>query len=447
MPRVKFVNFDDDDDASGSTNPREPARQRVSRRAVLNPDFEERLRAFGTKLCHPERGIDVSELEHTPVPAVVQARGWEDFVLNPPPYCERIVREFYAGIVVKDYYNGCAVIVRGKQVKIQAADINRYHKTTLANPIPIGVEHQTLFLRQNVRFANSLVVEPMHRWHSKESPIRQSNLTKELAFWHTFISHNLRPSTHLSTISFDVAKILYAFQAELDIDVGHLIKMEIGRVGDSKRHDDILPFPCLITEFCREAGVDMNDPGLATSFYLPLGVMDAATWKGLQKKSKKIPVPAGQSHGPSRKKRRKAATDDDDRWYSEAALQDDVDATVGDEGEIPRDSRPQTPVDRILAAIKENQGAIQQVEASIHKRLDQMDEDWGFDMTELRRELGLSVYSRRRRGPTASTPSAAPRGGPVIDEGGALRRAMELSRKEAEDQAAARKDPKGKRVV
>ncbi|KAK0578177.1 hypothetical protein LWI29_006329 [Acer saccharum] len=317
MPRVKFVNFDDD--ASGSTNPREPARERVNRRAILNPDFEERLRVFETKECHTERGIDVSELEHTPVPGVVQARGWEDFVLNPPPYRERIVREFYAGIVVQDYYNGCAVIVRGKQVKIQAADINRYHKTTLANPIPIGVEHQTLFLRQNVRFANSLVVEPMHRWHSKER------------------------------------------------------------------------------------------------------VMDAATWKGLQKKSKKIPVPAGQSHGPSRKKRRKAATDDDDRWYSEAALQDDVEATVGDEGEIPRDSRRQTPVDRILAAIKENQGAIQQVEASIHKR--------------------------RRRGPTASTPSAAPRGGPVIDEGGAMRRAMELSRKEAEDRAAAGKDPKGKRVV
>ncbi|KAK0573667.1 hypothetical protein LWI29_011741 [Acer saccharum] len=343
MPRVKFVNFDDDD-ASGSTNPREPARQRVSRRAVLNPDFEERLRAFGTKLCHPERGIDVSELEHTPVPAVVQARGWEDFVLNPPPYCERIVREFYAAMVVQDYYNGCAVIVRGKQVNIQAADINRYHKTTLANPIPIGVEHQTLFLRQN-------------------------------------------------------------------------------------------------------AGVDMNEPTLATAFYLPQGMMDAFTWKDLQKKPKKVPVQAGES----RKKRRKAAADDDDRGYSETPLEGDMDAAVGDEVEIPQDDRHQTPMERILAAIKESQAAnqaeIQRVETSIHKKLNQMDDDWGFDMTELRRELGLSVYSRRRRGPTASTPSAAPRGGPVIDEGGAMRRAMELSRKEAEDRAAARKDPKGKRVA
>ncbi|KAK0579460.1 hypothetical protein LWI29_026643 [Acer saccharum] len=268
MPRVKFMNFDDD--ASGSTNPREPARQRVSRRAVLNPDFEERLRAFETKLCHPERGIDVSELEHTPVPGVVQARGWEDFVLNPPPYCERIVREFYAAMVVQDYYNGCAVIVRGKQVNIQAADINRYHKTTLANPIPIGVEHQTLFLRQNVRFANSLVVEPMHRWHSKER-------------------------------------------------------------------------------------VDMNEPTLATAFYLPQGMMDAFTWKDLQKKPKKVPVQAGGS----RKKRRKVAADDDDRGYSETPLEGDMDAAVGDEVEIPQDDRHQTPMERILVVIKESQAANQ----------------------------------------------------------------------------------------
>ncbi|KAI9170108.1 hypothetical protein LWI28_022730 [Acer negundo] len=33
------------------------------------------------------------------------------------------------------------------------------------------------------------------------------------------------------------------------------------------------------------------------------------------------------------------------------------------------------------------------------------------------------------RGPTASTPSIAPVGGPTIDEGGATRRAMELLRK------------------
>ena len=72
-----------------------------------------------------------------------------------------------------------------------------------------------------------------------------------------------------------------------------------------------------------------------------------------------------------------------------------------------------------------------------------MDNNWRFDMTELRQELGMSVYSRRR----ASIASTAPVGGPVLDEGGAMRRAMELSRKEAADREAAERDPKGKRVV
>ena len=445
MPRSKIVNFDE---VSGSVNPSRPASSRGTRGTAVHPDFAERLRVFGEKECHPERGIEVDELGGTQIPTVIQARGWEDFVLNPPPYNERIVREFYAAMIVQDYYKGGAVMVRGKPVRIQAADINRYHKTTLENPIPTGVEHQTLFVRQNLRWANSLVVEPMTSWHAKNNPIRQSRLTKELAFWHTFTSYNLRPSKHLSTVSFDVAKILYAFQAELDIDVGHLIKMEIGRVGDSKRSDDILPFPCLITTFCREAGIDMSDPADAAAFYLPQGMMDAGTWSGLQK-TKKGQVPTGESSTPGRKKRR-TAVDDDDRWYSEAALHDDEDAAGGLEDDIPRDGRRQTPVERILAAIKAsqvaNQAAIQEVRTDIQQQFTTMDNNWRFDMTELRQELGLSVYSRRR-GPTTSSASAAPVGGPVLDEGGAMRRAMELSRKEAADRAAAEKDPRGKRVV
>ncbi|KAK0595005.1 hypothetical protein LWI29_002499 [Acer saccharum] len=350
MPRVKIVDFDE---ASGSANPRVPARGRVSREPALNPDFEERMKVFMKKECHPERGIEVSELGNTTIPAVVRARNWEDFVLNPPPYNERIVREFYAGMIVQAYYKGSAVMVRGKPVKIQATDINRYHKTTLENPIPIGVEHQTLFIRQNVRFANSLVVEPMH-------------------------------------------------------------------------------------QFCKEAGVDMSEPRDATAFYLTIGMMDAGTWKGIHKK-KKGQEATVENSGPGRKKRRAAVEEDADHGYSEAALQDDEDAAGGFEEDIPGDDGNQIPVDRILAAVNANQAAIQEVGRGLHKRLDQMNEDWGFDMTELRRELGLSVYARRRRYPTV--------GGPVIDEGGAMRRAMELSRKEAEDRAAAEKEPKGKRVA
>ncbi|KAK0597771.1 hypothetical protein LWI29_028474 [Acer saccharum] len=277
MPRVKIVDLDE---ASGSTNPRVLARERVSRRTALNPNFEERMEIFGEKECHPERGIEVSELG-----------------------------------------------------------------------------------------------------------------------------------------------------------------------GDSRRPGHILRFPCLITEFYREAEVDMSETGDAAAFNLPQGIMNANTWKGIHK-SKKRPETTGESSKPTRKKKRTVVEDDDDHWYSEAALHDDVYAVVGFEEDIPRDDFGQNSVERILDVVKvsqvANQAAIQEVGRGLHMRIDWMNEDWGFDMTELRRELVLSVYSRRRRrGPTASTLSVAPVGGPVIDEGGA----MELSRKEAKDRAAVEKDPRGKRVV
>ncbi|KAI9186720.1 hypothetical protein LWI28_020188 [Acer negundo] len=191
MSRSKIVDLGE---ASGSTNPRVP-----------------------------ERGIDVSELEGTQVPGVVQARRWEDFVLNPPPYNEQIVREFYAGMIVEDYYKGNAVMVRGKPVRIQAADINRYHKTTLENLIPTEVEHQNLF--------------------------------------------------------------------------------------------------------------------------------------GIHK-SKKGPETTDDSSKSGRKKKR-TVVEDDDRWYSEAALHDDVDTEGGFEEGVPRGGTSRNPVERILAAIKTSQDANQ----------------------------------------------------------------------------------------
>ncbi|KAI9159688.1 hypothetical protein LWI28_000939 [Acer negundo] len=72
MPRSKIVDLGE---ASGSINPRVPARDRVSRGTALNLKFEKRLRDFQKKECHPERGIDVSELGGTQVLRVVQARG------------------------------------------------------------------------------------------------------------------------------------------------------------------------------------------------------------------------------------------------------------------------------------------------------------------------------------------------------------------------------------
>jgi hypothetical protein len=68
-----------------------------------------------------------------------------------------------------------------------------------------------------------------------------------------FIKSSLKPSTHSTTADPQVAQVLFSLQNGLPMDVGHIIWMEILDAGISL--DGVLPFPCMITHFCRQAGI------------------------------------------------------------------------------------------------------------------------------------------------------------------------------------------------
>ena len=50
------------------------------------------------------------------------------------------------------------------------------------------------------------------------------------------------------------------------IDVGVIVKIEIQRIERNELESDILHFPCLITEMCRLAGVDISGDVLKPPF-------------------------------------------------------------------------------------------------------------------------------------------------------------------------------------
>ena len=62
-------------------------------------DFSNYLDYFAARDIVAERGIAVHELGDTPIPDIVEKRGWHTFVGTPPMYCRRVVEEFYAGLV------------------------------------------------------------------------------------------------------------------------------------------------------------------------------------------------------------------------------------------------------------------------------------------------------------------------------------------------------------
>ncbi|KAK1591915.1 hypothetical protein Q3G72_015911 [Acer saccharum] len=168
---------------------------------------------------------------------MVEQRGWETYVNNPPRYCRRVVDEFYAGMNLRDYQVGT-----------------------------------------------------------------HTNLKIELGVWNLFISHSLRPRTHYSTVSSEVATLLYCIEHEQSLNVGHIVKTCIVTVGESRNLRQPLLFPYLITEFCRRAGVDfMGNP-----FEDPMTDIGMGTWTTLKIKrdptsqrrmtgKRKIRSEAGQS--------------------------------------------------------------------------------------------------------------------------------------------------------
>lgn len=95
-------------------------------------------------------------------------------------------------------------------------------------------------------------------WIARPHFLKQSNLKIKLSFLHIFMTYSLRPISHRSMVPFEVALILHCIMETQPIDVGALVKAEIQKIGCNELESNLLPFLCLITEMCRQTGVDVS---------------------------------------------------------------------------------------------------------------------------------------------------------------------------------------------
>ncbi|KAK0587059.1 hypothetical protein LWI29_016660 [Acer saccharum] len=123
----------------------------------------------------------------------------------------------------KDYQVGTPVMVRGREVRVNVDDINRYFRTELSEDqeenIRDGVTWDDLFNGRNLNLANAL-----------------------------------------------------------PLNVEHIVKACIVTVGESRNHMQPLLFPCLIIELCRRASVDFRDD----PFQDPMTDIGMGTWTTLK---------------------------------------------------------------------------------------------------------------------------------------------------------------------
>ena len=184
---------------------------------------------------------------------------WFGFVRTPNVAALDLVREFYYAMVPHRFTQGNPLVVRGREVLITATRINDWFRTSqdLSDYVD-GIPNHDFFEPYNGYLAADLRMDENPMWNEYRSPLLLSELKLDAAFWMMFFDYSLTPKTHRSELSFDTARHLFCARNTLQMDIGQIIVQGIHKGSKTKGP---LPFPCLITHFCEEAGIEWNTDG------------------------------------------------------------------------------------------------------------------------------------------------------------------------------------------
>ena len=274
-----------------------------------DPENPKRWSLYGNRKVWPERGINLTVLASTFVPHAVRGLNWSGFVRTPNVAALDLVREFYYAMVPHRFSQGIPVIVRGTEVLITATKINEFFGTSQELTAYVdGVPNHDLFEPYNGLLAADLRMDESPLWNDYRHPLLLNQLKIDAAFWIMLFDYSLTPKTHRSELSFDTARHLFCARNMLQMDIGQIIMQSIHKGAKTKGP---LPFPCLITHFCEEAGIEWNrEEG---NMITPTGDIGRKTYNELARRRGVRPIGGN-------------VLDDDDMGFSnEDLLEDDTD--------------------------------------------------------------------------------------------------------------------------
>lgn len=223
------------------------------------PYFPERWANFGNRKIWPERGINLDIFGTNWISETVNTMGWRGFVRTPNRAALELVREFYFAMT-SQFNQGMPVIVQGKEVLITATKINQWFDTVDdLDQLVEGLPMHELFQPFNGQLAADLRINGCRVWNDYRFPLLYNELKIEAAFWYLFFSFSLVPTTHRTQVSCEDARYLFCAKNLIPMDVGQIIMKRMIEAGKSTVGP--LPFPCLITHFCEEAGIDVHRGG------------------------------------------------------------------------------------------------------------------------------------------------------------------------------------------
>jgi len=170
-----------------------------------------------------------------------------------------LVKEFYANLYDPEDKSPKQVRVRGKLIKLDAASLNAFLETP---PIIQSGEQYTsysLFCRMRIDpqdLASKLCI-PRRSFvlNAEGAPwkLLRKDLTTLAQTWSVLSYSNLAPTSHMSDLNMDRARLVYGLVMRMDMGVGSLISGQISQMAQS--NSSRLSFSTLITTLCVAWGV------------------------------------------------------------------------------------------------------------------------------------------------------------------------------------------------
>ena len=165
-----------------------------------------------------------------------------------------LVKEFYANLYDPEDKSPKQVRVRGKLIKLDAASLNAFLETP---PIIQSGEQYTsysLFCRMRIDpqdLASKLCI-PRRSFvlNAEGAPwkLLRKDLTTLAQTWSVLSYSNLAPTSHMSDLNMDRARLVYGLVMRMDMGVGSLISGQISQMAQS--NSSRLSFSTLITTLC-----------------------------------------------------------------------------------------------------------------------------------------------------------------------------------------------------
>ncbi|KAL2533791.1 Uncharacterized protein Adt_07142 [Abeliophyllum distichum] len=197
-------------------------------RHYLSEEYEERFKNFISQwTIWGERRLQLDDFPHFDLYNLIDVCGWSKIADTPHKIYSQLVHDFYTNfnqeidIQRTEHYG--QTWVRGKRFLFTPRIINDYY----------GITTDDIYPLPSIQDMDSLLI------------------------LNVFVSHNIDPTRHRTTINYARARLLYHLAYGMKMDLENYIYTLISMMGFQtyKRHTAI--FPALINGICKAAGVQI----------------------------------------------------------------------------------------------------------------------------------------------------------------------------------------------